>query len=152
MSATRIVLRPPTSNWDSTSCCTWVVPSQCADDGGCGKPDIVDRLLLGFSGAIQGPMMARIVKSSDSPRPILIFGDRGSCSIRFLRCRPGCGDRTCWPAVTGRPVPSGADPPIPAGPAPFGPGPCGSGLGGSRPRAVDIGQASWLVPGARMED
>src|SRR5262249_27080595 len=118
------------------SCCTWVVPSQCADDGGCGKPDIVDRLLLGSSGAIHGPMMARIVKISDSPRPILIFGDWGSCTFRFLRCRP---------------VLSEADPPIPAGPALSGPVPRGSVLSGSVPRAVDIGQASWRVRGSRME-
>ena len=36
--ATTIVLRPPTSSWDRTSCWTWVVPSQCAADGGCGVP------------------------------------------------------------------------------------------------------------------
>ncbi len=46
-SATRIVLRAPTSSWEKMSCWVCVVPSQCAADGGCGVPFVVDRLAEG---------------------------------------------------------------------------------------------------------
>ncbi len=45
--ATRTVLRPPASSWENTSCCCWVVPSQCAADGGSGKLAVVEKVREG---------------------------------------------------------------------------------------------------------
>jgi hypothetical protein len=47
MMATSIVLRPPTRSWDSRSCWVCVVPSQCAAEGGCGTPFVLDTLAEG---------------------------------------------------------------------------------------------------------
>ena len=84
MSETRIVLRPPTSSWDSTSCCTWVVPSQCAAEGGIGVPLVVERLVFGLYGAISGPMMASIRNATDRHSPVTIFGERSNFAISGL--------------------------------------------------------------------
>ncbi len=90
-----MVLRPPASSWDSTSCCTWVVPSQCAADGGIGVPLVVDTLVFGLYGATSGPMMARSPNRPDRQSPMMIFGDRGIRILRALLPRTGV------PAVTG---------------------------------------------------
>ena len=79
--ATTIVLRLPTSSWDSTSCWTWVVPSRCAADGACGTPFVVDRLADGLKGASSGPTIASRMKTIRMPRPISSFGERGSWSL-----------------------------------------------------------------------
>src|SRR5215471_6704522 len=76
------MLRPPTSNWENTSCCNCVVPSQCAADGGCGTPFVVDTLAPGLYGAIHGPMTARTRKRPSVTRPKMIFGDFGSLTRR----------------------------------------------------------------------
>ena len=86
-SETRIVLRPPTSSWDSTSCCTWVVPSQCAAEGGIGVPLVVETLVFGLYGAISGPMMARIPNTPDRHSPATTFGDRSKVAHRQASCR-----------------------------------------------------------------
>ena len=134
--ATRIVLRPPASSWENTSCCVWVVPSQCAADGGCGTPLVVDELAPGLYGATRGPMIATIRNMASMTSPAMILGERGS---RIRRPRIG--------AVTGGgrgPVPGsspGPDPPTPRPPRPVPPR--------SVPVPIDIAQASWRVRGSR---
>ena len=76
--ATRIVLRPPASSCENTSCWVWVVPSQCAADGGCGTPFVVDRLAPGLYGATRGPMMATTRNTASMASPAMILGERGS--------------------------------------------------------------------------
>ncbi len=134
--ATRIVLRPPASSCENTSCCVWVVPSQCAADGGWGTPLVVDELADGLYGATMGPMMATIRNTASMASPAMILGERGS----WIR-RPRIG------ALTGGgsgPAPGwspGPDPPTPRPPRPVPPR--------SVPVPMDIAQASWRVRGSR---
>src|SRR5580658_8231747 len=83
-SETMIVLRPPASSWERTSCCTCVVPSQCAAEGGIGVPLVVETLVFGLYGATSGPMMARITNAPDRQIPVTIFGDRSNRDISGL--------------------------------------------------------------------
>ena len=130
--ATRNVLRAPVSSWENTSCWTWVVPSQCAADGGCGTPLVVDRLADGLYGATHGPTTASTKNAASRASPVMILGERGSWTLRVFR-RGGQHRQ--------RAVRAG-----PAGPVPLTPSP--STL---PPRSVpiDMAQASWRVRGSR---
>ncbi len=135
--ATSMVLRPPASSWDSTSCCCWVVPSRCAADGGSGKLTVAENVRPGLYGASHGPIAASTAKPASIARPVSTFGDRGSRSIRrpAAASGPAAGSGPAPPAPPGPP-----GPPAPAGPA----GP---------PRVVLVpmamAQASCLVRGSR---
>src|SRR3984893_11097612 len=85
--------RPPASSWDSTSCWTWVVPSQCAADGGSGVLTVVEELAFGLYGATSGPMMATIPNATDRHRPIRIFGDRSNRVMSGLLPGPRVEER-----------------------------------------------------------
>ena len=135
-SATRIVLRPPASSWENTSCWTWVVPSQCAEDGGCGTPLVVDRLADGLYGATRGPMIATIRNTASMASPTMILGEWGSW-IRRARIGALTGGGS-GPAPGWSP---GPDPPTPTPPRPVPPR--------SVPVPIDIAQASWRVRGSR---
>src|SRR6202042_3996742 len=76
--ATRTVLRPPHRSGENTSCGCWVVPSQCAAEGGCGKLAVVEKLRLGLYGAIHGPIAATRRNTPSMPRPMSTFGDLAS--------------------------------------------------------------------------
>src|SRR4029077_3540774 len=82
-----------TSSWDSTSCWTWVVPSQCAADGGSGELTVVEGLAFGLSGAPSGPMMATIPNTTDRPSPIKTFGDRSNRVMSGLLPGPRVEER-----------------------------------------------------------
>src|SRR5438270_643790 len=97
-------VRPPASNWENTSCCTCVVPSQCSDEGGCGTPLVVVTLADGSYGAIHGPMTAKTMKTASMPSPAMIFGDRGMLSLRPRTGVTGAGGGPAASVAVPRPV------------------------------------------------
>ena len=139
--ATRIVLRPPASSCENTSCCVWVVPSQCAADGGCGTPLVVDELADGLYGATMGPMMATIRNTASMASPAMILGERGSRIRRARRAVSACGCRGPPTGSFAGLTPPDPEPPTPRPPRPVPPR--------SVPVPIDIAQASWRVRGSR---